>query len=73
MKKFLVGLFNLRGITKKRLKNHLKKNGRVVSYVLITCTENRQNGEIEVAMQYEGKKEMVDFLLNQAMEKVGDE
>ncbi|MDP1880272.1 MAG: hypothetical protein Q8K60_04965 [Parachlamydiaceae bacterium] len=56
---------------KEHLKDALKKNPPC--YVLITCSENSANGQMNVEMTYQGDVNLVSYLLHGAQGMIEEE
>lgn len=56
---------------RKRLREKLAKGN--ICYVLITCAESRDNGEMEVEMSYEGDTALASYLLQGAQHFIDDQ
>lgn len=68
MGKIIEGLFGSKGPTKKEIRTFLKKKGksRTICYVLITCSEAKKDGKMQVEMKYEGDKCLASYLIDSA-------
>jgi hypothetical protein len=51
-------------LERKRLKNKLAKDN--VCYVLITCAESSEDGDMQVEMSYEGDAVLASYLVHGA-------
>lgn len=47
-----------------------KLHGKFLSYVLVSCSDPNELGEIDVEMSYDGDPELVEYLLRDAYLKV---
>lgn len=68
MGKILEGLFVEGRPSKKEVKAILKrrKKGKTICYVLITCSEPKEDGTIEVEMKYDGERWLAAYLVKSA-------
>lgn len=68
MKKILEGLFMDGRPSKRDVRKFLerRKNRKTICYVLITCTEPKEDGTIDVEMKYDGKKWLAAYLVKSA-------
>ena len=55
---------------RKHLKKALTENSY---YVLVTCSEPLENGEMRVELSYQGGPDLVSYLLQGALEHVNDQ
>jgi len=68
MGKILEGLFDQKGPSKKEIKSIIKRTtkGKTICYVLLTCSEPSENGNMDVEMKYEGEKWLAAYLIHTA-------
>jgi hypothetical protein len=68
MSRILEGLFGNKGLSKKEVSSFLKKQGKAqtVCYVLITCSQPKKDGTMDVEMKYEGDKYLASYMIETA-------
>jgi hypothetical protein len=75
MKRILEGLFMDGRPSKREVKKFLKrrKKGKTICYVLLTCSEPKEDGTIDVEMKYDGKRGLAAYLIKSAKEVLEDD
>jgi hypothetical protein len=68
MSRILEGLFGNNELEKKEVVSFLKRSRkeRTVCYVLITCSQPKEDGSMDVEMKYEGDKYLASYMIETA-------
>jgi hypothetical protein len=75
MGKVLEGLFTDERPSKKDVKSILrrKKRGKILCYVLITCEKPKDDGTIEMEIDYDGQRWLAAYMLKNARSVFGED